>query len=552
MAQYVIGVDFGSLSGRAVLVDSRTGQIAAQRTVPYAHGVMTEGGAGWALHHPADYLDVLETAVPQVLRDASVTAEQVTAIGWDVTACTMLPVQADGTPLCMLPEYQKTPHAYMKLWKHLAAEGQARRVEAAIREFDPQLLADYGGHVASQWMLPKILQIAEEAPEVYQRADYLVEASDWLVLALTGDLVRSRCFAGFKNFYDPARGGYLPAPLLKSLHPLFEDLTAEKLRGEIAAPWECAGTLTPEWAGRLGLCAGTVVAVGIIDAHAGLPGSGVTEPGTMLMAIGTSTCHMLLSGEKHPMPGICGVVGNSVLPGLYTYEAGQACVGDLLDWFVKEAVPARETEAAEAAGESIHAYLCREAAQLPPGSGGLMALDWWNGQRSPYVDDRLSGMMLGLTIRTTPAQQYRALMEATAYGSRLILDTFEAGGVPVRQIVACGGIPHKNPLMMQIYADVLGRPIQTVRETETTALGAAVMAAAAAGIYETPEEAVGCMTGGRGTVYTPDPQRAAIYRELYREYRQLAAYFASENPVMHHLRTLSAPADMSRSDEQEK
>lgn len=182
-------------------------------------------------------------------------AEQVTAIGWDVTACTMLPVQADGTPLCMLPEYQKTPHAYMKLWKHLAAEGQARRVEAAIREFDPQLLADYGGHVASQWMLPKILQIAEEAPEVYQRADYLMEASDWLVHALTGHLVRSRCFAGFKDFYDPARGGYLPAPLLKSLHPLFEDLTAEKLRGEIAAPWECAGTLTPEWAGRLGLCA---------------------------------------------------------------------------------------------------------------------------------------------------------------------------------------------------------------------------------------------------------------------------------------------------------
>ena len=535
MTEYVIGVDFGSLSGRAVLADSRTGHIAAQRTIPYRHGIMTDGGPGWALHHPADYLEVLETAVPLVLKDAAVSPRQVAGIGWDVTACTMLPVLADGTPLSALPEYRQVPHAYIKLWKHLAAEKQARRIEQVIRRFDPLLLADYGGHVASQWMLPKILQIAEEAPELYRRADHLMEVSDWLVLLLTGETVRSRCFAGFKSFYDPDRG-YLPAPLLKELHPLLEHLTAEKQQGKIASPWERAGGLTAEWAERLGLCPGTAVAAGIIDAHAGLPGSGVTDAGTMLMAVGTSTCHMLLGREKHPIPGICGVVKDSVLPRLYTYEAGQACVGDLLDWYVTEAVPARETEAARAAGESIHTHLSRAAAQLPPGSGGLMALDWWNGQRSPYVDDRLSGMMLGMTIRTTPAQQYRALIEATAYGSRLILDTFEQGGVPVREVVACGGIPRKNPLMMQIYADVLNRPVQTAAEPETTALGAAVMAAAAAGLYDAPAEAVRHMTGGRGTTYHPDPQQAAAYQELYQEYRRLAAYFAEENPVMHRLR----------------
>lgn len=532
-APYVIGVDFGTLSGRAVLADSRDGTVRAQRVLAYPGGVR-EPGPGWALHDPLDYLAVLEGTIPPLLADAGVTGEQVAAIGWDVTACTMLPALRDGSPLCCLPEFRDVPHARVKLWKHLAAEGQARRAEAVLTAEDPALLADYGGKVASQWMLPKILQILEEAPEVYRRAETFLEISDWLVLVLTGSLTRSSCFAGFKNFYSPERG-YLPAELLERLDPRLADLP-EKLPGRVLPPWQAAGKLTEVWAGRLHLRPGTPVAAGIIDAHAGLPGCGVTEEGHLLMSVGTSVCHLLFSREKRSVPGICGVVGDSVLPGLYAYEAGQACVGDLLDWFVRQSFPAWAADAAREQGVDAHTYLSREASQLPPGSGGLLALDWWNGQRSPYVDDRLSGLMLGMTIRTTPAQQYRALMEAAAYGARLIVETFAAGGVPVRQVTACGGIPRKNPLMMQIYADVLNRPVAVAREEQAAALGTAVLAASAAGLHPEPAAAVRAMTRPAETVYHPDRDRAAAYDRLYREYRTLAEYFARENPVMHHLK----------------
>ena len=536
MASYVIGVDFGSLSGRAVLVDSQNGTVAAQRTMDYPHGIMPGIGPGWALHDPADYLAVLEGTIPPLLEDAGVSPEQVAAIGWDVTACTMLPALADGTPLCRLPGLEEAPHAYVKLWKHLAAEGQARRIQETLSQDALDLLADYGGKVASQWMLPKMLQILEEAPALYGKADLFLEVSDWLTLVLTGELTRSSCFAGFKDFYSPERG-YLPAELLEKLDPRLADLP-EKLRGRVLPPWEAAGALGEPWAERLHLRPGTVVSAGIIDAHAGLLGSGVAEEGRLLMAMGTSTCHMLFSREKRPVPGICGVVGDSVLPGLYTYEAGQACVGDLLDWFVRQSLPAWAEAEAKARGVDVHTYLSAEAAALPPGSGGLLALDWWNGQRSPYVDDRLSGMMLGMTIRTTPAQQYRALMESTAYGTRLIVENFEQGGVPIRGVTACGGISRKNPLMLQLYADVLDRPITIAREEQTTALGAAILAASAAKLYPTPAEAVRAMTAPAETVYRPDPARAAAYDALYREYRVLAEYFAKDNPVMHHLKTV--------------
>ncbi len=283
-----------------------------------------------------------------------------------------------------------------------------------------------------------------------------------------------------------------------------------------------------------------MVADGIIDAHAGLLGSGVTEAGDVLMSIGTSTCHMVFSREHRAVEGICGVAKDSVLPGLYAYEAGQACVGNLLEWFVENNMPAREADAAREKGLDIHAHLCAQAEQLPPGANGLLALDWWNGQRSPYVDDRLSGVMLGLTIRTTAAEQYRALMESTAFGTRLILDTFVRGGIPVEKVVTCGGISQKNPLMMQIYADVLGRPLHITAQLQTTALGAAILAAAAAGLYATPQDAVRAMTRGAATVYTPDARRSAQYEPLYRQYCALAEYFARESPLMHRLSALNS------------
>lgn len=530
MERYVIGVDFGTLSGRAVLADAGSGEIAAQHVCCYPHGVLPGPGPGWALHNPEDYLAALESTIPPLLKESGISGEQVAALAWDVTSCTMLPALADGTPLARLPDFRNRPHALVKLWKHLAAEEEARLIEDTAARDCPELLENYGGRVSAQWMLPKILQILREAPEVYDRTELFLEVNDWLVLVLTGTLSRSRCCAGFKNFFRPGRSDPLPLP--RELSSRLESLR-EKLRGPVAAPWEAAGALLPGWALRLGLRPGTPVAAGIIDAHAGLLGSGVTEEGRLLMAMGTSICQLVSARERRIIPGIFGVVRDSVLPGLYTYEAGQACVGDLLDWFVRTSAPA---PAAGTTDGDVHGLLCREAASLPPGSGGLLALDWWNGQRCPYGDDRLSGMMLGMTIHTTPVQQYRALMEATAYGARLILEGFESGGVPIREVTACGGIPRRNPLMMQIYADVLNRPIQIARQEQTTALGAAVLAASAAGLYPGPAEAAHAMTAPAETVYRPDAAAAAVYARLYAEYRKLAEYFARENPVMHRLR----------------
>lgn len=506
------------------------GETAAQRVLDYPHGILKAPAPGWALQNPADYLAVLEGAIPPLLRDAGISPEQVEGIAWDVTSCTILPAMADGTPLASLPDYRDNPHAYVKLWKHLTAVREARYIEETAARDCPELLEDYGGSVSAQWLLPKVLQILNEAPEVYEKADLFLEVTDWLTLVLTENLSRSRCCAGFKNFCR-GEAGYPSPAFLKKLDPRLEN--PEKLQGPVLAPWEAAGGLCERWAKRLGLRPGTAVAAGIIDAHAGMLGSGLTEEGQLLLAMGTSTCQMLFSRQKHPVPGIFGVVRDSVLPGLYTYEAGQACVGDLLDWFIRTSVPAQTAEAAK--GTDLHTFLCREAAALSPGSGGLLALDWWNGQRSPYADDYLSGMMLGMTIHTTPAQQYRALMESTAYGTRLILDAFETSGVPIRAVTACGGISRKNPLMLQIYADVLNRPIHIAREEQTTALGAAILAAAAT-IYPTPAEAVQAMTHPAETVYRPDSQHAAAYDRLYGEYRILAEYFAKENPVMHRLR----------------
>ena len=529
---YVIGVDFGTLSGRAVLVEADTGYIAGQREAPYPHGVITHLsdsqplGDGWALQDPADYLWVLEDTIPTLLREAGVQGEQVAGLGCDVTSCTILPALSDGTPLCRLKEYQDHPHAYVKLWKHHSAQPQAQRIEQMISDTAPGLLDRYGGKVSSQWMLPKTLQILEEAPEVYDACDLLLEAVDWLSFQLTGVLRRNTCSAGFKNFWTPG-SGYPSRNFLTGLDPRLEELVSQKLRGPMAAPWEAVGYLTSDWASRLGLSAKTVVAAGIIDAHAGVLGCGITEGNRLMMVLGTSSCHMLLSEKEVNVPGICGSCYESVLPGYYAYEAGQACVGDMLDWFIRNAVPAEYAGQARERGISLHQLLSDQAGRLAPGESGLLALDWWNGQRTPLVDDSLTGMILGMTIETTPAEQYRALLEGAAFGAKWILETFEAAGLSVEEIVSCGGIAHKNPLMMQIYADVLGLPIRVSGSLQCAALGASVLAATAAGLYQTPVDAVKALTVLGSTIYRPVPNHAACYQELYHCYRAIAAFFGS-------------------------
>ncbi len=548
---YVIGIDFGTLSGRAVIVDVTNGAELATAVHPYAHGVIDEKlpdsgiplEPDWALQDPNDYLEVLKNAVPQALAASGVSPEEVIGIGVDFTSCTMLPVTADGTPLCNLPQWRDQPHAWVKLWKHHAAQPEADQINAIAREqgFE-DLLARYGGKVNSEWFLPKAWQILDEAPQVYEAADRIIEAGDWIVWQMTGVETRNACAAGYKGMWSK-KDGFPPPAFLRALDPGLEHLVDEKMSRDILPLGARAGGLTAAAAAWMGLRPGTAVAVAVIDAHAAVPAATVSGPERMVIIMGTSNCHMVVSDEEIILPGISGVVADGILPGLYGYEAGQACVGDHFAWFVENATPASYQREAEARGMSVYDLLEEKAAQLRPGESGLLALDWWNGNRSVLVDADLTGMMVGLTLSTRAEEIFRALIEATAFGTRMIIETFIENGIPVREIVATGGLPDQNRLLMQIYADVTGLPLHVAASGQTSALGAAmhgaVAAGAAAGGYDSLTEAAAHMAGLRDERYLPISENQAIYQKLYEEYRILHDYFGrGDNDVMKRLKAI--------------
>jgi L-ribulokinase len=550
MPKYAIGVDFGTESGRAVLVDTADGRELAAAVHPYANGVIDEKLPGtevrlapeWALQDPNDYLEVFRRAVPQVLAAAKVKPEDVIGIGIDFTACTMLPVKADGTPLCFLPEWRKNPHAWVKLWKHHAAQPEADRINAVARSMRQGWLDRYGGKISSEWFFSKTLQILDEAPEIYRAADRLLEAADWVVWQLAGEEKRNSCTAGYKAMWSK-REGYPGDDYFAALDPRLEHVVDEKLSRRIYPIGQKAGGLTPQAAKWTGLREGTAVAVANVDAHVSVPAVTVTEPGRMVMIMGTSTCHMLLGAEEHIVPGMCGYTEDGIIPGLFGYEAGQSGVGDIFAWLVDHAVPPEyHTEAAER-GIDLHRLLTEKAAKQKPGGHGLLALDWWNGNRSTLVDVDLSGMLLGATLATKAEDIYRALIEATAYGTRVIIEAFEKNGVPVRELVACGGLPEKNPLLMQIYADVAGREIKISANKQAPALGSAMFGAVAAGKaaggYDTIFDAAGKMAYLKKETYKPIPAHQKTYDRLYAEYVRLYDYFGrGENPVMKTLKRI--------------
>ncbi len=541
---YTIGVDFGTLSARAVLVDSRDGRILASAECAYSHGVISEklpDGATlppqWALQVPTDYLDALCHTVGTVMEQSGIAPDAVAAIGFDFTSCTVLPTDEQGTPLCQLPGGQAQPHAYAKLWKHHAAQPQAARIEAMAHQMGEPFLQRYGGRISSEWTYPKLLQILEEAPEIARCTNIFLEAGDWLTWQLTGQLRRNTCAAGFKQFW--ASDGALPSDdFLAALHPDFPALCRRVLRGQVLSPWERVGTLTDMWAQRLGLSTSTAVAAGIIDAHAAVIGAGVYRPGQVLLIAGTSGCQLMLDSRAVSVPGICGYAKDSVVPGLYAYESGQPCVGDMFDWFVRRCAPADDTAQAQSAGVSIHQLLTEKAATLTPGQSGLVALDWWNGQRSPFVDDDLSGVMLGLTLHTKPEEQYRALLESSAYGVRLIFDTYRKAGLHINDVYVCGGIAQKNRLMMQIYADVLGCGVHLSSSDQACALGAAILAAAAGGCHESLEAAIDVMAAAPEATVLPIATHCATYDQLYEIYADSAQYFALQSDTLHRLMAL--------------
>ena len=548
---YTIGIDFGTESGRAVVVRVSDGEPLAEAVTVYTHGVMDRQlpdgmplGREWALQHPQDYLDVFRQAVPQALKAAGVRPEQVIGVGIDFTACTILPTTAAGTPLCFLPEYASRPHAWVKLWKHHAAQPQADRINALAEQRNEAWLPRYGGKISSEWMFAKALQILEEDPGLYAASERLIEAADWVVWQLTGKETRNACTAGYKAMYQD--GQYPPPDYFAELHPDFRDVVQTRLQGgvgEALAPLGgLTGGLSEEAAHWTGLNPGTAVAVANVDAHVTAPAAGVTGPGQLVLIMGTSTCHVLVGEHLAEVPGMCGVVDGGIVPGQYGYEAGQSGVGDIFAWLVKNMVPPEYHQQANKEGLSLHALLEREAARQAPGEHGLIALDWWNGNRSVLVDANLSGLIVGMTLATRAPDLYRALIEATAYGTRVIIENFEASGVPVTELVIAGGLK-KNRMLMQIYANVTGRPLSILDAEQGPALGSAMHAAVAAGAYPDIAAAARKMSRFVAHAYQPIPANVATYDRLYAEYLTLHDYFGRGlNDVMKRLKAIAGAA----------
>ena len=547
-----LGIDFGTESGRALLVDVTDGHEVATAVFDYENGVIDEAlpvegepvrlDPEWALQDPEDYLKALKVAVPAALKAGGVDPDDVIGIGIDFTSCTMLPTTADGTPLCMLPEFRRTPNAWVKLWKHHASQPEADRINEAARARQEPWLARYGGKISSEWFFSKVLQILGESPEVYEAADVLIEGGDWLVWQLVGEQRRNASTTGYKAMWSRKDG--FPSPdFFEALDPRMRNVIAEKMTEDIYPIGAKAGGLTERAAGWMGLRPGTPVAVANMDAHVSLPGSSVTGPGRMVMIMGTSTCHILLGESEQPVEGICGVVHEGVVPGMYGYEAGQSGVGDIFGWFVDHAVPPEYHEDADRRGISVHKLLEEKAAGQKPGEHGLLALDWWNGNRSVLVDGDLSGLLIGATLSTRAEDIYRALIEATAYGTRVIIEAFEENGIAINEIVASGGLPERNPMMMQIYADVTGRAFKMAGSNLAGALGSAmfgaVVAGAAQGGYDTIQEAALKMTRLKGRVYEPISDNQAVYDLLYAEYLRLYNLFGrGKNQVMKTLKAI--------------
>ncbi|GAA2306582.1 ribulokinase [Nonomuraea roseoviolacea subsp. roseoviolacea] len=536
---YVIGVDFGTLSGRAVVVRVADGAELGTAVHEYAHRVIEDRlpggdvrlGPDWALQSPHDWLEVLRTAVPEAVAAAGVDPAQVIGIGTDFTACTVLPTTADGTPLCH--DTPERPHAWPKLWKHHAAQSHADRINALAAERGESWLPRYGGRISSEWEFAKGLQVLEEDPEVYARAERWIEAADWIVWQLTGVETRNVCTAGYKGIHQD--GAYPSEEFLAALNPGFAGFTA-KLGHDLSPLGGPAGRLTAEAAAWTKLPEGIAVCVGNVDAHVTSAAADAVRPGQMVAIMGTSTCHVMPSDQLAEVPGMCGVVQDGIVPGLWGYEAGQSGVGDIFAWFIDTSVPASYARAAEERGQSVHEYLTELAAAQEVGRHGLVALDWHNGNRSVLVDHNLSGVIVGQTLSTRPEDVYRALIEATAFGARVIVETFEASGVPVEEFVAAGGLL-KNRFLMQVYADVLRRPISVIGSDQGPALGSAIHAAVAAGAYADIEQAAAAMGTRRENVYLPDEGRADAYDRLYAEYRTLHDYFG-DGRMLHTLRKI--------------
>ncbi len=550
--KYSIGIDFGTKSGRAVLVDVDNGKEVATSVLDYPNGVIDEYlpfkkervklGTDWALQDPNDYFKVIYTTIPEVIKKAGISPENVIGLGIDFTACTMLPVDEKGEPLCNKERFKNRPNAWVKLWKHHAAQPYANKLNEVAEQREEEFLKRYGGKISSEWLFPKIWQILDEAPDIYEAADRFIEATDWVIMKLTGEEKRNISTTGYKAIWNK-ESGYPDKKFFKALDTDLENVVEEKLSTDIYDLGKKAGNLKKEIAEKVDLRPDVTVAVANVDSFVSVPAVMVSQPAKMVMVMGTSICHMVIDQKEKFVPGMTGVIKDGILPGYYGYEAGQSAVGDIFEWYISEGIPSYFKKEAADNNMNVYDYLEEKASELKPGESGLLALDWWNGNRSVLVDADLTGMILGLHLNSKPGEIYRALIEATAYGTNKIIRTFEESGVDIDELYACGGLVQKNETLMQIYADVTNKPIKIAASKQTPALGAAMHGAVAAGSknggYDDIDEAIQNMAHLMDKEYHPIPENVKIYEKLYKEYEKLHDYFGrGENDVMKRLKDI--------------
>lgn len=535
-----LGLDFGTESVRCLAVDITSGEEKAVAISNYEHGVITKKIPGaladlpsnWALQNPCDWLSGLKKVIHEIIDEVEIMPEEVIGLGICFTSCTVLPTNIDGTPLCFFNDWKNEPHAWPKLWKHHAAQLEADSINSLAKQEQQQWLKRYGGLISSEWLFPKALQIFRESPNCFTATKRFIEGGDWLVWQLTGNEMRSACQAGYKAMWD-AREGYPSNLFLEKLGKGFSEII-NKLGTKVYPVGTCAGKLTAKMAAQLKLLPGLPIGVSIIDAHAALAGSGVANPEQMVLVMGTSTCHMMVSKEEVFPEGVAGVVKNGIIPGYYGYESGQSAVGDIFAWVINYGLPKKYYDESKKLGISLHELLIRKCANQTPGDHGLIALDWLNGNRSILMNSNLNGLLLGITLNTKPEDIYRAMIEATAFGTKIIIDDYKKSGIGIKELYACGGLA-KNELLLQIYSDVSELNIKVANSPQTTALGSAILGTVAAGSknggYDSYIEAVNKMTKPAEKMYKPNLKNAKIYNEIFKNYILLHDFFGRQNPL---------------------
>lgn len=538
MPKYVIGIDFGTLSSRFLLVDARSGEEIGVEIIPYAHGVMEQELHGvklpihYALQDAQDYIDSLIIGIKNVVKKANVNAKDIIGLGVDFTASTIIPVDKAFNPLSNQLKHHNNPHAYVKLWKHHSAQPYATQATKHALKRNETFISRYGNQISSEWLLPKVMEIINDDVSIYHETNRFMEGGDFIVSKLIGYESRSACQAGYKALWHK-KEGYPSNEYLKSLNPVLDKFYEDKISAQVKPIGETAGLLNKEYAEILGLVENIPVAVSFIDAHSAVPALGIVEPNKMLMILGTSTCHMVLSKHEVYVKGISGVVEDGIVPGYFGYEAGQSCVGNGLEWWVDNFIPKKYEDEAKQNNQSIYDLLNEKASKLKPGQSGLVSLDWLNGNRSVLSNSDLSACIVGLNLLTKPEDVYRTLIESTAFGARVIIDQFEMHGVQINELYATGGISKKSSLFMQIYADVTGRKIHIGKSDQAVALGSAILASVAAGTdsggYDSIIEASRNMGKIEEKVYTPNLSNHEIYNELYDIYKHLHDDFGIHN-----------------------